>query len=60
MEMNNDIHDRGLERSHNQRKEYAIAVGRRNMSQREFDRELVELKVRLNIIREFLQESNED
>ena len=44
MKMTSDIHVRGSGRSHNKRKENAIEIGRRKISNEEFDREIVELK----------------
>jgi hypothetical protein len=60
MEMTIDSHDRGSERSHNQEERECQRNWRKQMSQEEIDRELVELKERLSIIMELLQESNED
>jgi hypothetical protein len=53
MEMNIGVHDRGSERSHNQRKEDAKGIGIK-MSKEEFDREFTEVKERLGIIMELL------
>jgi hypothetical protein len=50
-EMTTDNNDIGSGRSHNERKEDAREIGRKQMSQEEFDRDLGELKERLNIIR---------
>ena len=54
MEMNTDSHERGLERSQNERKWNAKAIGKRHMIQEEVDRELTELTERLNTIMKLL------
>jgi hypothetical protein len=59
MEMTIDGHVIGSERSHNRGKRMPKQVGRK-MSQEELDREFTELKERLNIIMELLQESDEN
>jgi len=49
-----DSHDRGSGRSHSQRKENAKGNGIKRMSNEEINKEMVELKERLNIVMKFL------
>ena len=54
-----DIHNRGLERSHNRRKmkkEDAKENGKR-MSEEEIDKEITELKEQIHALRRILEES---
>jgi len=60
MEMTTYGHVRGSNRSHNQRRENAKAIEKIRMSQEELDREFTELKERLSISMEILQERKED
>jgi hypothetical protein len=60
VKVNIDSHDRGLGRSHSQRNKNAKGNGIKRMSNEEIDKEMVELKERLNIVMKFLQESEED
>jgi hypothetical protein len=53
-------HLQGSGKGHNQKKENAKVVGIRRMSNEEFDREMVELKVHLSVLDEWLQEYGED
>jgi hypothetical protein len=55
--MTTDSQGRDLERSHNKRKEDAKTVGKqKRMSDEYFDREMVEIKLQLNILEQLLQE----
>jgi hypothetical protein len=50
-EMAIDSHDKGSGRSHNQKKKNSKAVGIKRMSDEEFEKEMVELKVHLSVLK---------
>jgi len=61
MKMTIDGHDKGLERSHNKKKEEnSRVVGIKRMSDEEFDKKIVELNTQLNYVEKLLQESEKD
>jgi hypothetical protein len=53
-------HLKGSKWSHNQKKENSKEVGIRKMSNEELEREMVEIKVHLSVLEEWLQEYEED
>jgi hypothetical protein len=60
MKMTIDSHDSGSEKGHSKRKEDAREDGKKRMSDEEFNREMIELKVRLNYVEQLLQEYEEN
>jgi hypothetical protein len=58
--MTTNGHEKGSKESHKHMGKSAKEVGKGNMSDEEFDREMVELKKQISVINEFLQESDED
>jgi hypothetical protein len=58
--MTTDGHLKGSERSHNHVDINAKEVGIRKMSDDKFEKEMVELRVHLNVLMEFLQKYEED
>ena len=58
--MNTEGHVKGSKRSHKQMERSAKAVGKKEMSDEEFEREMAELKAHLSILEEVLQKYEED
>lgn len=58
--MTTDSHVKGSERSHNQMKKNAKAVGMRKRSDEEFEKALTEVQAQLNVLMELLQQDAED
>jgi len=59
-EMAIDSHDKGSGRSHNQKKRNPKVVGIKGMSDEEFETKMVELKLHLSVLNDFLWENEED
>jgi len=58
--MTTEGHVKGSKRSHKQMERSAKAVGKKEMSDEEFEREMAELKAHLSILEEVLQKYEED
>jgi hypothetical protein len=58
--MTTDGHPKDPSVSHNRMKENANAVGKRRMRDEEYDREMVEIEVHLDLLMKLLQGSEED
>ena len=58
--MTTDSHAKGSSASQNRVKENASTIGRKRMSDEEFDREIVEMKIHLSVLMELLHENEED
>ena len=55
-----DSHVKGSVRSQNQKKENAKAIGLRNMKDEEFVKEMIEIKLQLDVLMEIIQKEVED